>query len=311
MLSRKSAVRLQVIACLLAFSLLAVAGQASDLPDVIRVGKYEIKFDESTGEDTDGDGATDKISYFLDGSLVLTACDENGNGKADLWFVYDDEEYLIMEVCDLDGDGEPDEFTRLSREEEVVEITAAVEEEVPTDSKRATESKTGKDSAASAKVAEVVFEDDFNAEGGGRALNNYRDFKNWVVTEGEVDLLGHGYWDFYPDYGLYIDMDGTQRPKETAKAGTLESKQRFKLSPGTYRLSFDVAGNPLSGPNTLSVSLGVLYGEDIIIKKEAPFVTIMRLISVPSASEARLVFSHHGGDWEGILLDNVKLERVK
>ena len=311
MIVRKRAVRLLLRAGLLVFLSTAVAGWALGHLDAIRIGRYEIEFDESSGEDSDGDGKVDKVSYYLRDSLVLTAWDEDGNGKAELWFIYDEEEYLVQEVADTDGDGRPDEFTRMSRDEKVVEVEAGAEAEEFIDLKKGSESGGAKNAAASAKVVRVIFEDDFNTEGGGHGLLNYRGFKNWEVTEGEVDLLGHGFWDYFPDHGLFIDMDGTQRPKEQARAGTLRAKKWFSLSPGTYRLSFDVAGNPHTGPNTLSVSMGELFSEDICVKKNAPFVTVMRLINVRSATRVRLEFRHHGGDWDGMIMDNVRLEQVQ
>ena len=53
--------------------------------------------------------------------------------------------------------------------------------------------------------AGVIFSDNFNAENGGTGVLNYNSFNNWTVTDGTVDLIGNGFFDFYPGNGLYVD----------------------------------------------------------------------------------------------------------
>ena len=151
----------------------------------------------------------------------------------------------------------------------------------------------------------TILEDGFDSEHGGRGQLNYSGFINWEVTKGTVDLIGHGFWDVFPDHGLYLDLDGSTR-----EAGRLESKTVFKLDPGKYRLEFDLAGSPMSGPNTVTVSLGNLYTEDFTLAVKEPFRTIARTIRVPTTTSAKLIFDHSGGDNEGLILDNVKLTKV-
>jgi len=150
-----------------------------------------------------------------------------------------------------------------------------------------------------------ILADNFNLENEGRGQLNYSDFANWDVTRGSVDLIGHDFHDFFKGHGLYLDLDGT-----TGNAGRLESKTRFRLDSGDYQLEFDLAGNPKSGPNTVTVSLGNLYSEDFTLEANEEFGTIARTIRVPTTTSAKLIFDHSGGDNEGLILDNVKLTKV-
>jgi len=150
-----------------------------------------------------------------------------------------------------------------------------------------------------------LLDDTFDSEHGGEGQLNYSQFVNWDVTEGTVDLIGHGFYDFFPDHGLYLDLDGT-----TNNAGRLESKTHFSLESGEYRLEFALAGSPMSGPNTVTVSLGDLYSEDFTLAVKEPFRTIARTVRVSTPTGAKLTFDHSGGDNQGLLLDEVKLTKV-
>ena len=150
----------------------------------------------------------------------------------------------------------------------------------------------------------VLLRDNFDAENGGRGHLNFSSFRNWYVDGGTVDLIGNGFWDFYPEHVLYVDLDGS-----TSNAGNLVSKTSFELEPGRYGLQFDLAGSPLSGPNVVTVKLGSVYKENFTLAMKAPFRTIKREIAVSSPVRAKLIFEHGGGDNQGLLLDNVQLYR--
>jgi len=154
-------------------------------------------------------------------------------------------------------------------------------------------------------VAAVLLEDNFESENGQKGALNYTGFKNWDVIGGSVDLIGRGFWDHFPNHGLHVDLDGTTR-----QAGTLSSKRIFRLEPGTYRLEFDLAGNPFSGPNTVRVYLGRGYSEVFTLNQKEPFRKITRNLSVSTMEDARLVFQHAGGDNDGLFLDNIRLVRL-
>lgn len=101
------------------FFLLSACIQAQE-SNIIQVGTIEISYDRFLQDDTDSDGMIDKTSYFKNNHVVLTIWDENQDTLPDLWFVYDEEEYLITEAEDTEGDGRPDHFSHLNREEEVI-----------------------------------------------------------------------------------------------------------------------------------------------------------------------------------------------
>lgn len=90
--------------------------------DTVGVGPYDVVFDEAVQADPDEDGFEERTSYYLNGTLVATVYDNDGDGKPDLWFRYDDELYLDLEVVDENGDGEPDVVHHINREEVVSQI---------------------------------------------------------------------------------------------------------------------------------------------------------------------------------------------
>jgi hypothetical protein len=160
--------------------------------------------------------------------------------------------------------------------------------------------------------AAVVFSDNFNSENGGAAQLNYTGFANWTVTQGAVDLIGNGSFDFYPGNGLYVDMDGS-----IGQNGGLTSKQTFGA--GSYTLSFNLAGSARGDTNTVEVKLGSL-DQFITLPSNAPFNPPMAFNLTVSGAGDKLSFTQtdsctgsaptascHGGDDVGLILDNVVL----
>lgn len=110
----------------------------------------------------------------------------------------------------------------------------------------------------------VVFTDSFTSEtaaynplGNPWGNLNFSSFQNWNVTRGSVDFKNVGgvtnsIWynnpaaPFNPSFS-FVDLDGTTRT-----SGQLTSKNAFNLAPGSYRLSFDLAGNMGRDPNNHS-----------------------------------------------------------
>jgi hypothetical protein len=153
--------------------------------------------------------------------------------------------------------------------------------------------------------ATLLFEDDFNSENGGVGALNYAGFSKWTVSDGTVDLIGNGYFDFQPGYGLYVDMDGSTR-----NAGKMTSTE-INLSPGSYTLSFDLAGNYRNAELeevTVQVAMGNLFGGTYSLTQDTPFTTFTEVITVGSDQWVKISFEGSGGDNIGMLLDNVKLE---
>jgi hypothetical protein len=166
--------------------------------------------------------------------------------------------------------------------------------------------------AGAVQVEGSIFVDNFNGEHGGTGILNYTGFVNWKVTNGTVDLIGNGYFDFLPGNGLYVDMDGS-----THNAGTMLSKI-LNLGPGTYRLSYDLAGSQRPGySSTDSVVASVESGystRTVTLTPGNPFVTFTDVFTVGSPTTVNIQFLATGlpgaGDNVGLLLDNVKLESV-
>ncbi len=160
-------------------------------------------------------------------------------------------------------------------------------------------------SSLQAEASIILLQDNFDSENGGSGALNYNGFVNWDVTDGTVDLIGNGFFDFFPGNGLYLDMDGS-----SANAGTLQSKLVFDFNTGdTITLMFDILGqNPgFTSDNVMTVSLGSLLSETFDVSNTG---TIIRTIDVTTDITTNLIFDHAGGDFGGLILDNVKLENT-
>jgi hypothetical protein len=159
--------------------------------------------------------------------------------------------------------------------------------------------------------ASVIFSDNFNSENGGVGKLNYNGFANWGVTDGTVDLIGNGYFDFQPGYGLYIDLDGS-----TSNAGIMT--HTMDLAAGDYTLSFDLAGNhrnsayeSTSAKVVLNAGALLLSGVDISMGIFESFKTYTLNFTVTDAwapANISLSFAGLGRDNIGMLLDNVSLD---
>jgi hypothetical protein len=140
--------------------------------------------------------------------------------------------------------------------------------------------------------------DNFNSENGGVGALNYTGFANWNVTAGSVDLIGNGFFDFYPGNGLYVDLDGS-----TFQGGTLTTKVSF--SPGNYALSFELGGSQRGDTNLVDVAFGP-YVEQSVVPTNQPLTLISRTVTL--LAPATLSFTNEGGDDVGAILDNVSVQ---
>jgi hypothetical protein len=151
----------------------------------------------------------------------------------------------------------------------------------------------------------VLLQDDMDDENNGVATTNYTGFENWNVARQCVDLHGPGSFDPVPGNGLYIDMDGT-----CGSAGRLESKQIYDLDPGTYSFELVVAGNNQgAGTDTMDITIGNLFSTTLVVPEDEGFNIREFTFNVGSATTARLVMDHAGGDQQGILIDAIRLSR--
>jgi hypothetical protein len=156
--------------------------------------------------------------------------------------------------------------------------------------------------------ATLIFQDNFNSEHGGVGIVNYTGFANWTVSNGTVDLIGNGYFDFYPGHGLYVDLDGS-----TQLAGHLISTS-LSLGAGTYVLSFDLGGSTRTGYDSgntvdVAVELGVA-SQTYSLATTDPLLTRTIIFTLSSAQTIDLAFHNLGGDNVGAILDNVSLSSV-
>jgi hypothetical protein len=154
--------------------------------------------------------------------------------------------------------------------------------------------------------ATVIFTDDFDAENGAVGVLNYAGFDNWTVSDGTVDLIGNGFFDFFPASGLYVDLDGST-PND-AGVFTLD----LVLNPGSYVLTFDLAGSQRGDTNTVNVRFaGVdLAGGSITYASAVPLTTNSIAFTVLVAGQISFENVAAPGDNVGLILDNVRLESV-
>lgn len=155
--------------------------------------------------------------------------------------------------------------------------------------------------------ATVFVHDQVDDENEGVGIYNWTDFEHWEVLDGCVDLHGNGFVDVQQGHGLYIDLDGT-----CLQGGTIQSRVAFQLEPGDHVLEFWLAGNQrISAPDTVLLTFGELYSEEIVLPRNQPFTLFTRPVAVPTATEAHLRFQNLGGDDRGALLDEVRVRTAQ
>jgi hypothetical protein len=154
-----------------------------------------------------------------------------------------------------------------------------------------------------AAAGTVIFSDNFNSENAGVGALNYTGFANWSVTDGTVDLIGNGYFDFYPGHGLYVDLDGS-----TSNAGLFSSP--LNLDPGVYELQFALGGSARGQTEVVTVNLAGVYNETFTLLSIDPLSLVTRTITVNAPITGTLNFSDNSNDNVGAILDDVKLTMV-
>ena len=152
-----------------------------------------------------------------------------------------------------------------------------------------------------AHAATTLFSDNFNSSTQGLNVPP----SGWAMSNGTVDVIGTGSFDFYPGNGNYIDMDGS-----TNDAGRIDTIATFNAVAGhTYTLSFDLGSNG-SGAETLSFGFagwtGALGFSGGIPSLTGQFLTFTALTSGLST----LFFEAAGNDNQGPVIDNVVLASV-
>lgn len=163
--------------------------------------------------------------------------------------------------------------------------------------------------AAGRVDAAVIFSDNFDGENGGVGALNYAGFANFTVSNGSVDLIGNGFFDFFPANGLYVDLDGS-----TGDAGVLTTSPAMALAAGWYTLKVDFAGSQRGSTESIFTSvfgsLNPNYGSGTVsLLSGQGFQTYTGTFQVSVFDPAvQFSFSNAGGDNIGALLDNISLE---
>lgn len=150
--------------------------------------------------------------------------------------------------------------------------------------------------------AATIFADDFDGE--TPELNASLD--NFDVTGGTVDVVGTGFFDFYPGNGNYVDLDGSTR-----NAGRIATKDEFAVTAGqTYSLSFEYGRNrgQSTGTELLTFGFGG-FTESLVVAsyalQEATYV-----FTATTSGLSRLFFEAAGGDFFGPSVDEIELATV-
>jgi hypothetical protein len=163
------------------------------------------------------------------------------------------------------------------------------------------------------QTATYPFFDNFNNENGGVGTLNYTGFANWTVSGGTVDLIGNGYFDYYPGHGLYVDLDGS-----TSQAGLMTGNPISLPGAGTYYLKFDLAGPWVSGVTETGAyqvvdhnTSAVLTSGSVTLTGNVPFAQYVVPFAVSGAVSVDLIFFEPAGttwgDNMGVMLDNVQV----
>ncbi len=162
----------------------------------------------------------------------------------------------------------------------------------------------------SSSQAAVLFQDSFDSDALTSALN-FNSLANWTVSNGTIDYIrsGNYYINCVGGTGGCIDMDGS-----TGDAGRITSTATYALTAGvSYTLSGQVSGNQRGGTAD-GISLGLLdsiTGDPLItftnslIASGASFGTRSVTVTYQTNRTVRLFFEGLGGDYYGVILDNV------
>jgi len=155
---------------------------------------------------------------------------------------------------------------------------------------------------ASTASATVVLSENFNGQ--GQTLN-WGGNGNFTVTQGNVDLIGDGYFDFFPGNGGYLDLDGTGT-LGSSPASTLTSNAVF--GGGSYVLTFNLGGNSRTLPGrTTTITLGD-WSTTITLQPYDGWTS--QSFNIVTSGGA-LTFSENGpANYQGNILDNVSLSAV-
>jgi hypothetical protein len=136
--------------------------------------------------------------------------------------------------------------------------------------------------------ASSLLADNFDTENGGAGQLNYSNFANFTVsnagTGGAVDLIGNGFFDFYPGNGLYVDICGS-----SSACGVFTIKQIF--GPGNYKITLSLGGN---ARESISDITDVSFGSNSTAYQLSEFQQATEVWNVSLASASALSIGDAG-----------------
>lgn len=167
--------------------------------------------------------------------------------------------------------------------------------------------------AAQAVQAKVVLSDNFNSDAQTLNWSGDATFSSLPgpASQGpglaSTDLIGTGFFDFYPGNGNYVDLDGTTGNDNLPFAGILQSNA--SVGAGKYTLSFDLGGNARgAAAKTTDVYLGSTLVASLTLNSGSPLTLYSYTASTTGGN---LVFDELGpSDQQGNILDNVTMSSV-
>lgn len=150
-----------------------------------------------------------------------------------------------------------------------------------------------------------------------KGVSNFSGFINWDVTQGEVDLLGNGFYDVLPGNGLYVDLRGSGDLNGNYDIPIFQSSANYHLLSGhVYRVAVDLAGNQVMARPGDTVSLRVFSGGVTVLAQQIAmpdytqgFHTYSFSFTAPSDMDAKIEIQQTndtGHDLGGVLLGRVK-----
>ncbi len=162
-------------------------------------------------------------------------------------------------------------------------------------------------SAASASV--VIFTDNFD----GEALGTNATLDQWTVTRDSVDVIGSGFFDFYPGNGNYLDLNGSTSSQGQTE-GRIETGPLGLTLGKRYELSFSYGTNSRPGPLPAILTFGLGTDTQQLIINTIPGSLVDVVYSfIYDGSGNFLSFADDSGtpgDQGGPIIDNVRLALV-